>query len=269
MILIRNKNSIQPQDFIVLVKDQQLYLEASQDWDLYRFSDVNESLIKDNTCLFVGEFEQSMCYVFEIDASVSDENLVSLRSQMHLLSEDKYHLASRSLQLITWYKQHRFCGQCGQQTTSSAEEVAVCCHHCKLTYYPRISPCMMCLIHRGDYVLLAHHRRYATQLYSTLAGFVEAGESLEQCLHREVFEEVGLKVKNLHYFSSQSWPYPHQLMVGYFAEYDSGDIVLEELEIEDAQWFHYDQLPTIPPITTLSGQLIDAFVKSREQSNNQ
>nr|MBX2808720.1 NAD(+) diphosphatase [Cellvibrionaceae bacterium] len=138
---------------------------------------------------------------------------------------------------------------------------ALYCDACDLTFYPRISPCVMCLIVRDDYCLLAHHHRHRAGMYSTLAGFVEAGESLEDTLVREVKEEVGIGVNNIRYFASQSWPLPHQLMVGYFADYDQGEIVEDGEEIVDAQWFHYTKLPATPPNSTLSGQLIAEFVK--------
>ena len=110
--------------------------------------------------------------------------------------------------------------------------------------------------------MLACHVVQAGDMYSTLAGCVVAGENLEHAIDREVFEEVGLPIKNIRYSAGQSWPFPHQLMVGYIAEYDSGDILIDDVEIEDAQWFSYDNLPTIPAAMTLSGQLIRDFVKS-------
>lgn len=214
----------------------------------------------------MGEYQERACYTIDLAHEsfdhINPDHFLSLRSQMPRLSEIEYLLASRSLQLLTWHKQHQFCGQCGTQTTNHTGELALTCSACNIIFYPRISPCIMVLITRGDKCLLAHHFRQAGDMYSTLAGFVEAGENLEHAIDREVFEEVGLKIKNIRYSASQSWPFPHQLMVGYFAEYDSGDILIDDVEIEDAQWFSYDNLPTIPAAMTLSGQLIRDFVKS-------
>jgi NAD+ diphosphatase len=214
----------------------------------------------------VGEYEERACYTIDLAHEsfdhINPDHFLSLRSQMPRLSEIEYLLASRSLQLLTWHKQHQFCGQCGSQTTNHTGELALTCSACNIIFYPRISPCIMVLITRGDKCLLAHHFRQAGDMYSTLAGFVEAGENLEHAIDREVFEEVGLKIKNIRYSASQSWPFPHQLMVGYFAEYDSGDILIDDVEIEDAQWFSHDNLPAIPAAMTLSGQLIRDFVKS-------
>ncbi|MGH1485398.1 MAG: NAD(+) diphosphatase [Cellvibrionaceae bacterium] len=269
MNFINNAHSISEQDYIIFVQSQQLYIGRQQTWRPVQYSYVSEMLEQqhgsNNEYVLVGEIDKKKCYAVELIDPISDDNFVSLRSQMHLLSEDEYLLASRSLQLMTWYKQHRFCGQCGQQTVYDSIEKALSCPPCDLVYYPRISPCIMCLITRGEECLLAHHGRHPEGLYATLAGFVEAGESLEQTLHREVYEEVNLRVKNLSYFASQSWPFPHQLMVGYFAEYDSGDIVVDGDEIADAQWFHYTDLPiTTPQAETLSGQLISAFVEQHK-----
>jgi NAD+ diphosphatase len=214
----------------------------------------------------VGIYNQRACYAIDLSPEsfdhINPDHFLSLRSQMPCLSDVEYQLASRSFQLLTWYKQHQFCGQCGSQTSAHTSELALACTSCNLIFYPRISPCIMVLITRGDKFLLAHHYRQPNDMYSTLAGFVEAGENLEHAIHREVFEEVGIKVKNIRYSSSQSWPFPHQLMIGYFAEYDSGDIKIDDVEIQDAQWFSHDNLPTIPAPMTLSGQLIRDFIST-------
>ncbi|MBM96676.1 MAG: NAD(+) diphosphatase [Oceanospirillaceae bacterium] len=173
---------------------------------------------------------------------------------------------SRALQLSNWAKEHRYCGHCGNPTKIHPSEPAQHCESCNALYFPRISPCIIVLITRGEYCLLAHHTRYAQSFYSTLAGFVEAGESLEQALHREIREEVNLKVDNLEYFGSQSWPFPGQLMVGYIVSYHSGDIKIDETEISDARWFHYTDLPDTPTRVSISGQLIAEFVARCEHN---
>ncbi|MFT6386983.1 MAG: NAD+ diphosphatase [Cellvibrionaceae bacterium] len=259
-----NKNSIDPFDTVIVIHKQQLVVDHACQLGFYRFEQIEDLVLQDCLYLPVQISALKSVYVVELATLPDTYELVSLRAQIHLLSYQQYQLASRAVQLITWSKQHRYCGQCGQLTSADKKELALVCTACELHYYPRISPCMMCLIIKGDECLLAHHHRQPEGMYSTLAGFVEAGESLERTVHREVMEEVGLQVKNLRYFSSQSWPFPHQLMVGYFVDYDSGGIKLEDEEIADAQWFRYDQLPMIPPLTTLSGKLIEAFVHSRK-----
>lgn len=246
--------------FMVLVEQQFLQKEMGDDeLSLYRKAEITQLIDAAKTCLLCYRSTNSRIFILLLDEVPAMYQAVSLRSQIHTLDLERYQIFSRALQLVTWFKQHRYCGQCGGQTLVSQSELAVVCDECSLYFYPRISPCMMCLIIKEEECLLAHHHRQPEGMYSTLAGFVEAGESVEQTLHREVMEEVGLRVKNLLYFASQSWPFPHQLMLGYFADYESGDIIIEEAEIADAQWFRYDQLPIIPPSTTLSGQLIAAF----------
>jgi NAD+ diphosphatase len=131
-------------------------------------------------------------------------------------------------------------------------------------YYPKLSPSIIVLITKGEEVLLAKNANTRANFYSTLAGFVEPGESIEETVHREVMEEVGIKVKNLKYYNSQSWPFPNSLMLGFHAEYESGEIVIQEEEIADAQWFHYKNMPNKPAMISISGWLVDDYIKRLE-----
>ena len=144
-------------------------------------------------------------------------------------------------------------GRAGGQIDGRDDEVGPGCQH---TTYPRISPAMMALVWRPGELLLARAPHYAAGMYSALAGFVEAGESIEDCLVREVAEEVAVSVKNLRYYGSQSWPFPHSLMVAYTAQWDGGEIVPQASEIEDAQWFSINALPGVPPRFSIAGHLI-------------
>ena len=163
-------------------------------------------------------------------------------------------------QIATWSEQHRFCGSCGRPMQRLAGEHGMHCEPCAVTHYPRLSPSMIVLVTRGEEILLARSTRFPNGMFSTLAGFVEPGESVERCVHREVHEEVGLEVTNLQYVTSQSWPFPHSLMLGFHAEYAGGNIVLQPDEIEDARWFRLDQLPQLPPRRTISRYLIDLYL---------
>ncbi len=250
------------QDYVLFICNQRLVKEQ-ESWTLVQVSLLShffKSLLPKAQVLYLGQHRGEQCYLAVVEENVGDHLLVDFRSIMPDVHPSEEQLISRALQLITWQKQHQYCGQCGGLTVRSKTEIAMICETCAIHYYPRISPCMMCLIVRGDECLLAHHHRQREGMYSTLAGFVEAGESIEQTVHREVMEEVGLTVTNLRYFSSQPWPFPHQLMVAYFADYESGEIILQDEEIADAQWFHYSRLPMVPPTATLSGRLIEAFV---------
>lgn len=170
-------------------------------------------------------------------------------------------LAGRAVQLILWDRTHQFCGQCGSRTFERADERVKECPSCKLLTYPKICPVMMALIKKKDEILLARGVHFPAAFYSALAGFVDPGETLEQCVKREVFEEVGLQVDNLQYFGSQSWPFPNSLMIAFTCDWKSGEITTNPSEILDAQWFTKENLPLLPPDLSLSRILIDAALK--------
>ncbi len=168
-----------------------------------------------------------------------------------------------------WLGHFNYCVKCGTPRAAFQDDLGSTCSNCGHIQYPQVSPCMIVLVENEDHCLLAHHRRHVnTPIYSTLAGFVEAGESIERCVHREVKEEANISVHNLSYFSSQAWPMPNQLMVGFHAQYREGEIKGCDEEIVDLQWFKYDELPAIPPETTIAGQLIRDFVSRRTALNN-
>jgi len=171
-------------------------------------------------------------------------------------------VAGRAVQISQWWRTHRYCGACGKPNELRDSERALGCDDCKLLAYPRLAPAVIVLIHRDREVLLARGRSFGAPMYSTLAGFVEPGESLEQCVAREVQEEVGVKVTDITYRASQPWPFPHSLMIGFWARWESGDIDIDESEIADAQWFPVDELPNIPPPFAISRWLIDGYVDS-------
>ena len=181
-----------------------------------------------------------------------------LRALLGELDESLMGVAARAAQIAEWARTHQFCGACGQGTNLVPGERCYRCA-CGVMAYPRISPAMMVLIRKGDDVLLAQHATYATKRYVPLAGFLEAGETVEEAVHREVFEEVGLKVHQLRYFASQSWPFPHSLMLAFTAEYLSGEIRVDPNEIVEARWFGPDEYPEPPaPHLSISTMLIDS-----------
>lgn len=195
-------------------------------------------------------------------------NWINLRKKLGLIDDAMFMLAGRALQLCQWQLDHAYCGRCGGATSSDAQDAARVCISCQLRFYPRISPCMIVAVTKGDQILLAHHKRANRLVYSTLAGFVEAGERVEDCVRREVFEEVGVRIKQPRYLLSQPWPFPSQLMLGFIAEYDSGEILIDEKEILDARWFRYDALPETPSGASVAGQLIAFFVEQQKNKGN-
>ena len=173
--------------------------------------------------------------------------LVPIRQLITSWSKEQFLQASRAVQLLEWRRNHKFCSHCGHPTEVNPTEYAMVCPSCRYHQYPRVNPCIITVITRGDdEILLAKSVHNKTNMYGLIAGFVEVGETLEEAVQREAFEEVGLKLKNIQYMSSQPWPFPSNLMVAFRAEYESGEIKLQEEEIADAQFFKIDQLPEIP-----------------------
>jgi NAD+ diphosphatase len=209
---------------------------------------------------YLGLLDDADCWAFTLSVVPAGARAVPLRAAMMQFPEPLMALAGRAAQVIEWDRAHRFCGVCGTPTELHAQDRARTCPSCGHAAYPRISPAMMALVWRENgrekELLLARSPHYAPGMYSALAGFVEPGESLEDCVVREVAEEVGVRVKNLRYYGSQSWPFPHSLMVAYTAEWAGGEIVPQASEIEAADWFAIDALPNIPPRFSISGHLI-------------
>ncbi|WP_439239226.1 NAD(+) diphosphatase [Lonepinella sp. BR2919] len=192
------------------------------------------------------------------------------------LPKTQFYLLNRGIELNHFFKTHQFCGKCGEKTVVTCDEWAVQCQNaaCHYRAYPVICPSIIVAVRRHDEILLACHQRHirsdgSAGLYTTLAGFVEVGETFEQTVEREVFEETGIKVKNIRYFGSQPWAFPNSQMVGFLADYDSGEIQLQEAEIVDARWFKYNEpMPELPPQGTIALELIKATLKICEQSPN-
>jgi NAD+ diphosphatase len=213
--------------------------------------------------LYLGTLGGRGCYAFEYAAETPAPpglKWQGLRGLYTRLEDSRFALAGRALQFVDWDRTHQFCGRCGTPTRHRSGERARECPACALIAYPRIAPAVMCLIRRGREILLARSPRFAPGMYSALAGFVEPGESLEQCLAREVLEETGIKVANARYFASQPWPFPHSLMIAFVADYAGGEITPEPGEIEDAQWFDIDALPKLPNRISIARRLIDGAV---------
>ena len=167
---------------------------------------------------------------------------------------------NRGRQLAGWLHENRFCGVCGGKLETASLIPARTCASCGFAAFPQISPVCIVLITRNDEILLARSPHFTPGIYSVLAGFVEAGESVEACVHREVKEEVGITVQNLRWFGSQSWPFPHSLMLGFLADYAGGALDPQKEEIEDAQWFRRDNLPALPQPWTIARRMIQAWL---------
>lgn len=219
----------------------------------------------------LAEFEEYDVYCAELLGEhplPTSLEAIPLRKALDLLGEDWYNMATKAAAVINWDKNHQFCGRCGNTTVHKPGAFERICTACKLAFYPRISPTIIVLIQKNDHLLMARSPHFPPGAYALIAGFVEPGESIEDAVHREVHEEVGIHIKQLRYFGSQSWPFPDSLMIAFMAEYESGEIIIKPNEIEDAGWYRFDNLPGRPTNhISISAKLIDSFIA--EQYRNQ
>ncbi|GGO04736.1 NAD(+) diphosphatase [Saccharibacillus kuerlensis] len=214
--------------------------------------------------LYIGSLEGSPCYAVEAPEGTQPTvgtDFHSLRTLYERMDEDLFHLAGRALQMLNWDATHRFCGRCGTALADARYEHAKICPSCGLSHYPRISPAVITAILKDGKILLAHSARFPNKMYGLIAGFTEAGETLEDCVRRETMEEVGISLKNIRYFGSQQWPFPNSLMIGFIAEYESGEITVDGEEIAEASWFGPDELPNIPPKVSIARKMIDWYAE--------
>jgi len=215
---------------------------------------------------YLGVMDDAHCYAVQLTDEPEELDGVvfkDLRSVLLTMDESIVGVAGLAFQIVHWDRTHRFCGQCGQPTQPLPEERARKCARCDLVCFPRLSPVIIVRICRGEQLLLARSPHTPPGMYSVLAGFVEPGETLEEAVAREVMEEVGISLRNIRYFGSQPWPFPHSLMIGFTAEHASGEIQIDGKEIEDAGWYFIDKLPMLPSPISISRRLIDDFLRDR------
>ncbi len=216
--------------------------------------------------LYLGTLGGRPCYaaaVASADAHVSPPlTRVPARELFDKLDAERLAAVGQALALVGWNAMHRYCGRCAAETVLHADERLRRCPRCDAHFHPRISPAVIVLVTRGHQMLLARNVRFPPGRFSAVAGFAEPGESLEQAARREVREEVGVELADLHYFGSQPWPFGRSLMIGFVAEHASGDIRVDGDEIVEAAWFSADRLPDLPPTLSIARQLINAFVSA-------
>jgi NAD+ diphosphatase len=220
---------------------------------------------------YLGTLAGRHCYCIEVpenDPVPSGMGLYGLRYLYGRLAEPLYSIAVKAVHLMEWEETTRYCGRCGKEMSPAKDMNARECSACGMLAFPRISPAVIILVERDGQVLLARGQRFTSDFYSVLAGFVEPGETLEDTVHREIEEEVGIKVRNVHYFGSQPWPFPDSLMIGFTAEYLSGEIKIDKKEIIEAGWFDPGKLPTIPGKISIARRLIDWFVDTQVQEKS-
>lgn len=215
---------------------------------------------------YIGLLGKTPCWAAQActDALPTGTSAEPLRELFDRLDDGLLAIAGRAAQVLDFDRTQRFCGACAGPTQVDDGGRARRCPRCRTTFYPRLAPAMMALVTRqgpsGRELLLARGRRFSAPIYSALAGFVEPSETLEESVHREVREEVGVEVRALRYFGSQCWPFPHSLMVAFLAEHAGGEIACDASEIMDARWFPVDRLPLLPHRLSVARRLIEHAV---------
>ncbi|WP_413113823.1 NAD(+) diphosphatase [Thaumasiovibrio sp. DFM-14] len=209
-----------------------------------------------STAISIGQYNDYPVYWLESDVAPTGAHFQSLRA---LLTEDAplFNIAGRACQLSHMRHSQQYCSGCGGKTTLSADLMAMVCPDCSQWHYPRISPCVIVAVRRGEEILLAQHPRHRNGMYTILAGFVEAGETLEQCVAREVHEETGIVINNIRYVASQPWAFPSNLMMGFVADYAEGELSPDYSELSDARWCTESDLPPLAPVGTIARRLIE------------
>jgi NAD+ diphosphatase len=251
-------------DFWFIISNGKLLVKMDRNgYSIPRKKDIQDVENQLSHVQFLGTLDGTSAHV----AAYPDENgfleglMFSNVRRLFGIMENYLTLAAGcAAQLIRWHQTHKYCGCCGSLMEDKEEERAKICPDCKTVYFPRLSPAVIVAVTKEDKILLARSGRFPGNMFSVLAGFVEIGESLEDCVEREVFEETGIQVKNITYFNSQSWPFPDSLMLGFTAEYAEGEICVDPSEIAEAHWFTADKLPDIPGKISIARHLIDDFV---------
>lgn len=272
MKLIRELHeTIKEDSKLIIFCDNKILYDQAKNTYSFAIKDLNLS-DQLGPYLAIALIDNCFVYVLNID---EDQNIlglfmdpdvihfVELRQMLGILDQSSFLLLSRATILKSWLSANVFCSICGNKNSFNKKEGAFECSCNAAPKYPTISPCIITLIYDEDNILLGRSKFFPPNMYSTLAGFIEAGENAEEALIREVKEEVNVEITNIKYFSSQSWPFPAQLMLGYFCQYKKGEIILNDAELEDARWFDIKELPIIPPDASISGQLIRSYIEGR------
>lgn len=250
---------ISESDLIMLFCGRSLLLDGKK---LPGWCDVQHFLPDAVEYVLVGMLDEKRCFAAEISGiSIENSGLQEFPVRQFLFEypDDHQQALCRGKSILHWRKQHRFCGVCRSELLPSEHDSGVYCPECGAVFYPQISPAVIVAVTRneGRELLLAHNRSFAGNMYSLLAGFVESGETVEECVHREIFEECGIQVKNLTYLDSQMWPFPNSLMLAFQAEYLSGQAVPDGEELSDLGWFTAENHPQLPAPGSIARKVID------------
>lgn len=246
-------SSIKMEYWCLFKGDRLILVEGHQ-----QLSKQHKLLEQDNMVVYCAEIN-------EMHTLYNSKDFLPLKKALDVLEPNWYGIVTKAFAILNWDRNHHFCGRCGTVLQDNPSHGTVHfereCPKCHLLFYPRISPSVIVRIRKDDQILMARSPHFPPGAYGLIAGFVEAGESLEEAAHREVHEEVNIKIKNLQYFGSQPWPFPDSLMVAFTADYESGELTIDKTELEDAGWYRYDQLPGRPSTRiSIGSRLIEDFV---------
>ncbi len=214
--------------------------------------------------VYLGTYDEQPAYTARLQKDTeltSPYKLTKIRPLHSEFPPELYALIGYASQILTWSENHQFCSKCGAKAEPSLTERMMVCTRCGFMNYPRISPSMIVAITRGRELLMARGHHFPEGLYSVVAGFLEPGENMEQCVAREVMEETGLEICNIRYHSSQPWPFPHSIMIGFTADYAGGELRIDHHELADAGWYTPEKMPTIPPESTIARKLIEEYLQ--------
>lgn len=263
--IIPYSNKTSDDFWFIFYKQKLLVKNENNKITIPTYKDLLDNNIKINNEFYLGLFNNISCYTMKVNNELSHApsfEFMELRSFGLLVDEEMFLLGGRAFQLLNWDETHQYCSKCGNKLELHNSDRAKVCTKCDISYYTKICPSIIVAITKGDEILLAHNNHFPNGLYSLIAGFVEAGETLEEAVKREVLEEVGVRVCNIKYFTSQPWPFPNSLMMAFTAEYLSGDIKADGVEIGHAAWFKADSLPLIPAKISVARKLINAFISN-------
>lgn len=241
--------------YFVFNNDRKLYLNDNNDLSTAKTIDFTEYDFN----FYIGRFKNKPCYVSNVD--IDNDNFHSL-FEVYDINHSLYLMATRAVLVRDWYISHRYCGHCGSKNIIDDKDMMMKCPECGQVHYSRIAPAIIVAINKDDKLLMAKHSYHNKINYALIAGFVEAGESIEEAVYREVKEEVGINIKNVSYVKSQSWPFPNSLMLGFTAEYESGDILVDGDEILKAKWFNKNEIKLYDSDISISDWLVKNFINT-------
>lgn len=251
---------------ILLCKDQNNQSLPEEIW-----FDLGKST---NASFALGSYQSYDCFAVEVNEvnilesePIVDTAWIPIKLAFSLLDVSWFGIVAKGYQLLQWNKQNRFCGQCGSFLIKKSNTYECYCQPCFRSFFPKISPSIIVMIHRENKILMARSAHFSPGVYGLIAGFVEPGETLEDAVHREVMEEVGVIVRNVQYFGSQPWPFPDALMMAFTADYVSGELVFNDGEIESAGWYDKNNFPGMPSSSvSIASRLIEHFITNNNGS---